>query len=161
MQNRIYLIAIVFFMLSQNINAQTPECNQTNVQLIINSGDWAEEISWSISDANDSVVDTLSVNYLNNIEYVHSLCLSSNSCYLFNLYDSYGDGWNDGTYLFQHEDSITISSGTLVGATVFGSIQFCINETSLCTSNYFSFKFITGTWAEEVSWSITDNLLFE
>jgi choice-of-anchor B domain-containing protein len=152
------LIMLFVFMFGQNAIAQTEECDQTSIQLVINSGDWAEEITWSVYTSNGLFVDSLSTNYQNNTEYVHSLCLYNNTCYLFNLYDSYGDGWNGGTYLLQYEDSITISSGTLVGATVFGSNQFCINETSLCTSNYISLNFTTGTWAEEVSWSITDTL---
>ena len=116
---------VILLLLVQILAAQ--ECDQTSVQLILNSGDWAEEISWSITDSNGVLVDTSAINYQNNIEYLDSFCLLSNTCYQYNLYDSYGDGWNNGSYVLQYEDSLTIASGGLLAGLSFGSAQFCIN----------------------------------
>lgn len=147
---------VILLLLVQILAAQ--ECDQTSVQLILNSGDWAEEISWSITDSNGVLVDTLAINYQNNIEYLDSFCLLSNTCYQYNLYDSYGDGWNNGSYVLQYEDSLTIASGGLLAGLSFGSAQFCINEAGLCASNLMSINIQTEIWAEEISWSITDTL---
>ena len=147
---------VILLLLVQILAAQ--ECDQTSVQLILNSGDWAEEISWSITDSNGVLVDTSAINYQNNIEYLDSFCLLSNTCYQYNLYDSYGDGWNNGSYVLQYEDSLTIASGGLLAGLSFGSAQFCINEAGLCASNLVPINIQTEIWAEEISWSITDTL---
>ena len=156
MLNRIYLIVIVIFKLSQNINAQTPECTQTPLQLVINSGDWAEEISWSVYTSNGVFVDSSSINYQNNIEYVEDLCFDATLCYQLNLFDSYGDGWNSGAYTLQYPYSSIIANGTLVPSTSYDSTNFCISDILNCETNLIQIDFETGDWSEEISWSITN-----
>jgi choice-of-anchor B domain-containing protein len=156
MQNRIYLIAIVSFMFLQNIYAQTPECTQTPVQLVINSGDWAEEISWSVYTSNGVFVDSSSINYQNNIEYIEDLCLDASLCYQLNLFDSYGDGWNGADYILQYPNTSIISNGALAPSTSYDSTVFFVSDIVNCETNLIQIDFGTGDWSEEISWSITN-----
>jgi len=143
-------------MLSQNIYSQTQECDQTPVQLILNSGDWAEEISWSVYTSNGVFVDSSSVNYLNNIEYIEGLCLDASLCYQLNLFDSYGDGWNGAHYILQYQSTSIIANGTLAPSTSYDSTIFCVSDVVNCEANLIQVDFETGDWSEEVSWSITN-----
>ena len=72
--------------------------------LSFNSGGWPEEVSWTITDNNSSEV--ASGNAGSNFE----LCLPTGD-YTVNMYDSYGDGWNGNTLLY-NGNSITLSSGS-------------------------------------------------
>ena len=59
-----------------------------NYILQLNTGDWAEEYSWSISNNEGFLIDTSSISYSNYTEYLDTICLEQ-GCYVFNLYDSY------------------------------------------------------------------------
>jgi len=158
MQKTTLVRFIFILMLAQNLFVLAQGCSDTAIQLIINSGDWAEEISWSITDSNGQMVDTSTVDYQNNTEYTHNLCLESSSCYQLNLYDSYGDGWNGGNYQLQYLNSGFIAAGNLEGTYSYGSQSFCVNDNSLCETNLIDIQLETGIWAEEISWSIADTL---
>ena len=83
------LLIIPFFIYSQ--------CNEGEYELLFEtySGEWAEEITWSIIDNTGEVV-----NYYDGSEtendtwYNQTSCLSA-GCYAFEANDSYGDGWNN------------------------------------------------------------------
>ena len=147
-----------FFTLCSHCVAISQECTDVPIQLQLNSGDWAEEITWSITDASGLLVDSSDTDYQNNLEYFYDLCLQANTCFQFNLYDSYGDGWNGASYSLQYADSVSLVSGTLAPSLYNDSAIFCVNDGSLCEGNVLSLTIETGIWAEEISWSITDTL---
>ena len=147
-----------FITLSFHCVAISQECTDVPIQLQLNSGDWAEEITWSITDASGLLVDSSDTDYQNNLEYFYDLCLQANTCFQFNLYDSYGDGWNGASYDLQYADSVSLVSGTLAPSLYNDSDIFCVNDGSLCEGNVLSLTIETGIWAEEISWSITDTL---
>ncbi len=146
----------VFLFLSLPISALSQECAEVPVQLIINSGAWAEEINWSIIDATGALIDSSNTLYQNNIEYSHNLCLNANTCYQFVLHDSYVDGWNGATYTLQYADSVSIASGSLAPSLFNAFDDFCLNNGNLCTTNILSLQIETNIWAEEISWAISD-----
>ena len=147
-----------FITLSFHFVAISQECTDVPIQLTLNSGDWAEEITWSITDSYGMLIDTSETDYQNNLEYQDDLCLEANTCFQFNLYDSYGDGWNGASYNLQYVGSVSILSGTLEPSLYTDSDIFCVNDGSLCEENVISLSIETGIWAEEITWSITDTL---
>lgn len=155
MRSFIYLF-VVLFLVTVPLKAQ--DCNAIVVEVSLYSGDWAEEISWAVTDELGLLIDSSSQVYANNTNYVEQLCLEENSCYQFHLYDSYGDGWNGGNYSIAYEDGVLLSSGTLAASTSYGMSLFCVDDIANCASNLLEFQLETGIWAEEVSWSITDTL---
>ena len=87
---RFYLLILIipFFLQSQ--------CNEGEYEILIEtySGEWAEEITWSIINNNGNVVAYYDESQTeNDTWYDQTICLSS-GCYAFEANDSYGDGWN-------------------------------------------------------------------
>ena len=152
--SRLTFLSSFFFLLIE-ICAQ--DCDNYILQL--NTGDWAEEYSWSITDDQGFLIDTSSISYLNYTEYFDTICLEE-ACYFFNLYDSYGDGWQGGTYSFLSDSGTLIASGHMEGSYFNSSQGFCVPEEIVepCSANSLILTITTGGSAEEISWSIYDSL---
>ena len=69
--------------------------------------------------------------YLNFSNYIDTLCIPD-GCYDFNMYDSYGDGWQGGSYNLIDSINNVISSGGLQGAYYFGFHSFSVNQGNQC-----------------------------
>ena len=106
-----YLLFLLCYIIFFNVNSQG--CQYNTVILELNTGNWASEISWSVTDST-TTLDTASQIYLDNTQYIDTLCLP-NGCYNFNMYDSYGDGWQGGFYQLLDSTGAVISSGNLLG----------------------------------------------
>ena len=68
---------------------------------------------------------------LNFSNYIDTLCIPD-GCYDFNMYDSYGDGWQGGGYNLIDSINNIISSGGLQGAYYFGFNSFSVNQGNQC-----------------------------
>lgn len=85
------------------------ECNQEQIIVQINTGTYANEISWLIKDLNDESIAGGGGTYLNNSTYYSTICLPTGN-YIFQTIDSYGDGWNGGSYSVRDcENSILVN----------------------------------------------------
>ena len=71
------------------------ECNEEEIIVQINTGSYANEISWIILDSNHEYVTGGGGEYSNYSTYYSDVCLPTGS-YTFNSIDSWGDGWNNG-----------------------------------------------------------------
>lgn len=107
----------------------------TNLALLqINTELWGAEISWSLFNDGNEIAS--GDGYGNNYTYNQYLCLED-GCYTIELYDSWGDGWNGGTFALSI-DGETVVSGTLDNGE-FGYFDFgintegCVIEISGCT----------------------------
>ena len=90
MKKFVLLLIMPFLLQSQ--------CNDGEYEILFEtySGEWAEEITWSIIDNNgDLVVYYDGSETENDTWYNQTVCLST-GCYAFEANDSYGDGWNEG-----------------------------------------------------------------
>ena len=65
------------------------------------------------------------------------------------LFDSYGDGWNDNNYVITNEQGDVSAEGTLANGSQ-GSDLFCLSP-----GCYMVNVPATGGWPEEISWEIT------
>ena len=82
------------------------------VQISLVFGSWASEITWDMQDSQGNIIansPALNTWYVDYETYISTVCLIEDEAYLFNSYDSYGDGWNDGGLY-----SITICDGALI-----------------------------------------------
>jgi hypothetical protein len=77
---------------SFSTNAQ--DCTDNEILVVLITGNWGEEVSWDITDADANILASGS-GYESNSAYDVPLCIPD-GCYSFNLYDSFGDGWNGG-----------------------------------------------------------------
>ena len=146
---------IIILTLPMVIKSQCAE-DQFEILCSTFSGEWAEEISWSI--INNDGNTAFSFNGLeteNNTFYNNNICLES-GCYVFQANDSYGDGWNaayvditseENAINFNQEYStIELESGSL-GYTLFNINNLdCVFSGLGCTDenaiNYNATAFI-------------------
>lgn len=73
------------------------ECTSEEIIVQINTGSYANEISWVILDEFDEAVAGGGGVYSNTSTYYSAVCLEVGA-YTFQAIDSYGDGWNGGSY---------------------------------------------------------------
>ena len=77
------------------------------LNITVGGGTWDGEIGWTLEA--DSVV------YATGGAGEFSLCIEA-GCYVFNMTDSYGDGWNGATYTLTDADGVLVASGDLDSA---------------------------------------------
>ena len=77
------------------------------LNITVGGGTWDSEIGWTLEA--DSVV------YATGGAGEFSLCIEA-GCYVFNMTDSYGDGWNGATYTLTDADGVLVASGDLDSA---------------------------------------------
>ncbi len=76
------------------------DCGENFVQVIINTQEWGNEISWMLVDEDFQPVME-GDNYSSWSSYSYFGCLAD-GCYEMILLDSWGDGWNGGGYEFYY-----------------------------------------------------------
>ena len=121
------LFSGIYFLTLFSSSSQS--CQDNEVVLQLNTGDWASEVSWSITDSLGNLIDSTSQTYADSTTYYDTICLI-NGCYNFNMFDTYGDGWQGGSYQLSDSLGNIVSSGNLQGSFSFGSNMFSINSTS-------------------------------
>ena len=73
-------------------------CTALEAVVTISTGSFAYEMEWSLEDAAGNAVAGDGGSYENNTVYEIAVCLDNGADYNFNMADSYGDGWNGGTF---------------------------------------------------------------
>jgi hypothetical protein len=100
------------------------ECETNEVIILFATQNWGYEISWSIiNEDGDEVAG--SGDYPNYSTITELACLED-GCYSFEMFDSYGDGWNGAVFEITLNNTL-LASGTLEEGE-FGSISFGVNE---------------------------------
>ena len=92
----------------------------TYVSIEVGGGSWASEISWEL-------------NGLQGEAGSAEACLEDD-CYIFNMYDSYGDGWNGNTVTISSGENILLT-GTLEEGSE-GVLSFALNYDGDCGPVY-------------------------
>ena len=90
------------------------ECTGYLAMLSVNSVAYGSEHTWSITDANGTALYD-GGQYANNSVNTIELCLEENASYAITLMDSYGDGWNGGTFSISTANCELVSGGLDVG----------------------------------------------
>ena len=122
------------------------QCLQTAALLTLNTASWGSEVSFSINDVNNQVLAALPQQegelLSNDSEYTIDLCLSDANSYTAILNDSYGDGWNGGTFSITTCDGslIAVEGGLLAGSadTIAFTVQDCDTYLFGCTDSLAS-----------------------
>jgi hypothetical protein len=79
----------------------------TALNITVGGGTWDGEIGWTLEA--DGVV------YASGVAGDYTVCIEA-GCYVFNMTDSYGDGWNGATYTLTDADGMLVASGDLDSA---------------------------------------------
>ena len=88
-----FLAVFASLVLYASAIGQTDCLFSTDIQ--VTTAYWGAEISWNIVDLDGNVLIE-GGEYGDNSEYQSNACLDS-TCYVLNMYDSFGDGWNGAT----------------------------------------------------------------
>jgi hypothetical protein len=83
---------------SNNVQTATFEDAQEysgDLTLTITTDGWGSEVTWDVRDYTGALVAN-GGPYGNNSTYTETISLPTESCYTFNMYDSYGDGLLSG-----------------------------------------------------------------
>ena len=87
-------------------------CTALDAVVTIATGSFAYEMEWSLEDAaGNQVASYADGAYENNMTYDIAVCLEEGSDYNFNIADSYGDGWNGGTFSVSADCGELVSGG--------------------------------------------------
>lgn len=87
-----------------------------DVQVTITTNTWANEIFWQIVDTLSGTIVATGTGYANDSIYYETVCLVPTVGYAFLAWDTYGDGWNGGTY------ELSTCSGTAFVANNGGNV---------------------------------------
>ena len=128
-----------------------------NITVNINTASWANEISWNITSA--GVIVASGGNYNNYNTYTTTVCVPSGPL-VFNMYDSWGDGWNGATYSITGNNTLTgVTTGGLAFGS-FGSNTFSISGGNPCVLPGSGSAFVNMSWNNGIpgaSFTITNN----
>lgn len=117
------------------------DINTTEVILTLTTDDWPNETSWEFRDSSGSVLYESPI-YTDGDDdfqvFTYNFTIDANTCYLFEISDSYGDGIccfsGDGSYTLNTIEGDTIVSGGEIG---FGETTYMTNDESLGMDDYF------------------------
>ena len=114
-------LAMVFFSTSSTL--------AEDLTIVVGGGSFDSEITWDITDASGA---SLVGGPL--ITGTYNFTIPS-GCYDFQMYDSWGDGWNGGTYLITDSTSgFVYASGGLLAGT-YGVDNVCWGVVGGCTDS--------------------------
>lgn len=116
-------------------------CANNLVMFVLDTQMWGDEISWNLML--DSNVVASGGSYDDNTAYTEWLCLED-GCYTFEMFDSFGDGWNGAVYSFWNPgENSPFASGTLnsgnYGTSSFGLNADCSEECGELTFDFIPF----------------------
>ncbi len=111
------------------VNAEPfSDCDFTQVFVNVTTASFGSEVSFDITDMDGNVI-LEDGGFSSYTSYDYILCLED-GLYFFNAHDSYGDGWNGGTYAITDGEGVLLSSGGLVDG-YEGSWAFAIGDVPL------------------------------
>ena len=132
--------AMVFFTTSHAIA-------QNAVTITVGGSSFASEVSWDLTDDTGAIIAS-------GVEGMYPATLTLGSCYDMNMYDSWGDGWNGGTYTITDDlDGTVYASGGLTSGS-FGTDNFCANAPPACSDNLIIITCGGGSYQSEVGWTL-------
>ena len=111
-----------------------------------NGGDWASSAGTNAGDSEWLVFDQ---NTWDNLGFHVMDPICNDNLVYMNMYDSWGDGWNDAIYTFTDAAGMDVATGTLTEGSL-GTDEHCL------VSGVYTLVVGGGDFDNEISWSITD-----
>jgi len=108
-------ILFISFLLMLSAGFSHAQCgmNEVEVKVVIATDNWGYETYWTLSDLMGAVLMQGGQGgvYASNTIYSDSICISENSCVIFEIYDIYGDGIYAPNGYWLYVDEVLVSSG--------------------------------------------------
>ncbi len=171
------LLVGLLLLFSANTRAQctTPGPGEVAVEIIMQAQGFGSEMRWVLSDSATSTLiedvnfgfyPTSSTNYGPTYAPEHQLCVPGNTTLKFEAFDSFGDGWNGGTFYMrvaETKDTVfqyNLPSG-LAGTTYFvvpppaAQIHICNGTMAPPFNNIDSIVGGSGNYA--ITWQVSSD----
>ena len=114
--------------------ADTTQTSQHTISISLTTDDYGSETTWQVIDVSDNSVLASGGSYSsNNTQDIPDVIVDGTGCYVFTIYDSYGDGiYSSGNYSVSY-DSVVMGSG---GGNSFSQESYILNpESSSCPTD--------------------------
>lgn len=105
--------------------AEADSCATNEALIIVNTGTWGQEISWTLLHNGVTVLSQGNYADIDDMDYYYELCLED-GCYTLEMFDLFGDGWNGGGFQLLVDNQVIASGGITSGE--YGMVEFGINE---------------------------------
>ena len=116
----------------------TTQTSQHTISISLTTDNWGSETSWQVTDVsnNNTVLASGGPYSSNSTQDIPDVIVDGTGCYVFIIYDSYGDGiYSSGNYSVSY-DSVVMGSG---GGNSFSQESYILNpESSSCPSDEIS-----------------------
>lgn len=134
------LLIVSFFALFTNFSYAQCEVDEVQVKVVISTDPWGEETFWTLSDLMGNIVLQGGQDgvYEDNATYSDSVCVQSNACLFFEIYDTFGDGilepngcevYLDGVLVYSIANDINSYAMTVVNCwDSCGMMQNALND---------------------------------
>ena len=112
-----------------------------DLTIVVGGGSFDSEITWDITDTSGAslVAGPLAAG-------TYNFTIAS-GCYDFQMYDSWGDGWNGGTYLITDQTSGFVYATGSLAAGSYGMDVVCWPSAPACTDNELTLS-MTDSWGD-------------
>ena len=146
-----WFISLTFWMVSVSVSAQC-----TNYTITVTNGFFPSEIYWELTDP------SLNLYASGGAGVTTTVCLT-NGTYYFDMYDSWGDGWNAALFTISCPNGTMIYNGTLSSGS-YGWYQLNLSGAS-CGSvapcpggtEAYTLQITSGAWPGEIGWGLWIN----
>jgi hypothetical protein len=88
-------------------------CEEANYVVVLNTENWANELQWYIETFDGELIVESNGEYANYEQYEQFICLQD-TCYIFWMVDTSGDGWSGGSFELQDLEGNAVLSGELI-----------------------------------------------
>lgn len=130
-----YVYPFLLFLLAPFFLWAQPACadGESSVVIKIRTDGYGYEVSWEVVGSTGEVYGSVPQNtYANNSTFETQVCVPSDDCISFTIYDDYGDGLLGNAYYLVRVDGDTIAYGG--DYTYSESTQFNCAQGQACTS---------------------------
>lgn len=129
---RFFLISLLLTLFMGYSLAQCDE-SEVEVRVEILTDEWGYETSWTLSDLMGAVVMQGGQDgvYENNTSYSDSICVPSDACLFFEIYDTYGDGIYAPAGCELYLDEVLVYSGANDIGSYAMTVVNCLDSCSM------------------------------
>jgi hypothetical protein len=109
-----------------NLGGGCGGANCSNYTLAVTAGSFPEEVSWNL-------ISGVLIVGTGFAPTTMTLCLDT-GCFVMQLFDQFGDGWNGATWTLTNGSNVVVGSGTLATGTI-GQAMIDLSPTTSCASS--------------------------
>jgi len=132
--------------------ASPTRCNELSVNFVLQTDNYPADTYWVFHDLERNSIEESGSAFESNNVVSHDICLKENRCNQFAIYDSWGDGIDQGGYrLLANGVEISSSDGS------FGheDTPVLLGDCTSCNPSLVELSLVTDEYGFETKWTIS------